>query len=138
MNNMQDYEDEKTVSFYDDNEMKDEPVVGWIVILSGADKGRSFTLHMGVNVIGSLSDSDVTIKNDMNMLGKHAVVAYEPYAREFVLSKAEQNAVLITNGQEITDNSILQDRQTFFAAGTEMMLVSFCNKDFDWNNSLNQ
>lgn len=42
MNNMQGYDDEKTISFYDEEEMKDEPVVGWVVILSGMDKGRSF------------------------------------------------------------------------------------------------
>lgn len=132
---MQGYDDEKTISFYDEEEMKDEPVVGWIVILSGMDKGRSFSLHMGVNVIGSASDADVLIKRDMNIRDKHAIVAYDPYAREFILSKAEEKVALFYNGQDIVGSCAIQDRQAFVAADTEMMLVTFCDKDFDWNNS---
>jgi len=51
------------------------PVVGWVVVMEGAQKGEDFRLREGKNALGSDECSDVTLR-DPSISGKHASISY--------------------------------------------------------------
>ena len=133
MNNGLQYEDEKTVSFYDDEDIKNEPVVGWAVILNGSYKGKSYELHVGVNMVGRGQRDDVRIEG-ADVCERHAVIAYEPGERQFLLSKTDEKDSVLYEDREITDSIELKDRDVFMVGSVKVMLVAFCDKSFNWNS----
>ena len=52
------------------------PVVGWLVALSGEQKGEDFRLRDGQNTIGSAPDCEVVLR-DSAVSGKHASLRHK-------------------------------------------------------------
>lgn len=71
------------------------PVVGWLVALTGDQKGEDFRLHEGQNVIGSTADCQITLKNT-TVTARHASLRYQD--GRFVLTDLDS-----TNGTWLND-----------------------------------
>src|SRR5579871_2596809 len=52
------------------------PVVGWLVALSGEQKGEDFRIRDGQNIIGSAPDADIVLR-DAAVSSKHASLRYK-------------------------------------------------------------
>jgi hypothetical protein len=63
----------KTMVFSEQEEL---PVVGWIVALNGAHKGKDFRIHEGKNIIGRGPGVDIVITDNF-MSSRHASIKYE-------------------------------------------------------------
>ena len=134
MYNTVDDDSTKTVRFYE-ADMSIEPVVGWLVALSGNEKGKSYMLKAGPNFIGRDSSMDVTIAEDKTVSrNKHAVMIYDPKSRRFFALPGESKALFYVDDEVVLNNVEVKDRQIITVGETQLMLVPFCNSTFAWED----
>ncbi len=55
---------------------KPKECVGWVVVLSGPQKGQDFRIVPGKNVLGTAADCDIVL-TDQYLSARHAVIRYE-------------------------------------------------------------
>lgn len=107
--------------------------VGWLVCLSGADKGMSHRLHAGTNFIGRGADMDVCIKNDQSVSTRnHASVSYDERGRVFYITKGEVRNPTYLNGRSVRSDADLNQWDIIEVGATKLMFVPLCGKKFNW------
>lgn len=129
---MAEYNDEKTRAFYDVEDIKNNPVAGWIVPMNGSFKGKSFMLRAGNNFIGREPSTDVALHNDMHMLDRHACILFDPDTGKFFISPMERSAFVSVDNKQIVESTELKSRQVITVGNTELMFVAFCGEGFRW------
>ena len=77
--------------------LKRAPVVGWLVVLNGAQKGEDFRLREGKNTVGTAHDAEVALA-DPAVSQKHASINYRE--GEFLLTDLDS-----TNGTFVNDGA---------------------------------
>jgi len=107
-----DFGDDKTamvdISMLTDERTQD--VIGWVVPLSGAQRGQDFRLVTGKNIAGTSADCDIVL-TDAYMSGRHATIRHEEDS--FLLIDLDSTNGTYVNGkriakQEIFDNDTLR------------------------------
>jgi hypothetical protein len=93
-------------------EKRKSPVVGWLVALTGDQKGEDFRIHDGQNVIGSAPDAEVVLR-DSGVSGKHASLRYKD--QKFFLTDLDStNGTYLNDGpnpiarEELKDNDVVR------------------------------
>jgi hypothetical protein len=88
------------------------PVVGWLVAMSGDQKGQDFRIRDGQNILGSAPEADVQIK-DVTVSGKHASLRYKD--GKFYLVDLDSTNGTYLNGsnetlarEELKDNDLIR------------------------------
>ena len=119
----------KTVGFY---HFETDPVVGWLVCLSGDIKGKSFKLKSGQNVIGTSGIMDIYLPSENKSSEAQALLVFEPIKKEFILRA--RSAQCLVNEKEIKEYSKLKDYDKIKLCGYELVFKSLCNKGFDWKD----
>lgn len=80
-------DDDKTISFGFFGTAALKPVTGWLVCMTGDERGKDFRLHMGKNFVGRSPSMDVVMVDDKKISReKHCSVIYEPRGNLFYLS----------------------------------------------------
>lgn len=75
--------------------LKRSPVVGWLVVTQGPQKGEDFRLREGKNNLGKGADCEICLQ-DQAVSGKHASLSYKD--GKFVLTDLDS-----TNGTYVND-----------------------------------
>jgi hypothetical protein len=123
-------DDEKTVGIYKKKEW--DPVTGWLVCVSGPEKGRDYRLHSGRNFLGRAPQMDISIADDMEISREnHLSVVYEPKKRIYLLVPGSANIYL--NGKNITKVTSLKTGNTIGAGRSEFIFIPFCKEGRDWS-----
>ena len=91
-------------------------VVGWLVVMSGNQKGIDFRLFDGVNNIGAAADNDVVI-TDEYLSSKHCMIRYEDGRYEFKDNDSTNGSFL---NERRTSKDELVDNDTIRLGRTEM------------------
>jgi len=86
------------------------PVVGWLVAMSGEQKGEDFKLHDGKNIVGSGPGSQVTLR-DTTISGEHASLRCEE--GKFTLTDLDSSNGTYINEkkvarEELKDNDVIR------------------------------
>ena len=111
-----------------------EPVCGWLACIDGARKGQSFVLHAGKNFIGRGDDMDVQILGDLQIARRnHAVIAYDPKNRKFMLVPGESEGLVYLNGQSVYQATLLLDMSMIQLGNTTLVFRPLCGDNFDWD-----
>ena len=88
------------------------PVVGWLVAMSGEQKGEDFRVRDGQNIIGSALDADVQIK-DATVSAKHASLRYKE-GKFYLVDLDSTNGTYLNDGkdtiarEEVKDNDVIR------------------------------
>ena len=117
------YESEKTVSI-DLNELtggKERPeIVGWIVAMTGSDKGDDFRMYDGKNILGTAADCQVVV-TDPYLSAKHCTIRHD--SGNFVLIDLDSTNGTFVNQKRVTKMDLI-DNDTIRIGRTEFKFKS--------------
>lgn len=123
----------KTVAYW----IKDiniNPVVGWLVCISGSNKGKDYKVYNERNFIGRSEDMHIVIENDLNVARKnHCVITYNPKQKNFMLSPGEGSGIVYLQGKAIYDTKQLYNFDLLEIGDNKFLFVALCGEKFDWN-----
>jgi pSer/pThr/pTyr-binding forkhead associated (FHA) protein len=92
------------------SEKRKPPVLGWLVAMSGDQKGEDFRVREGKNVLGSGADAQVTIRDD-TVSAQHASLRYDD-GKFFLTDLDSSNGTYINEKriarEELKDNDMVR------------------------------
>jgi pSer/pThr/pTyr-binding forkhead associated (FHA) protein len=83
------------------------PVVGWLVVLSGQQKGEDFRVHEGQNILGTSPDADILLKEDAASL-RHASIRCKD-GMFFLIDLDSDNGTHLNDGEQSIARVALKD-----------------------------
>ena len=108
------------------------PVVGWLVCVEGADRGRSYALFAGLNSIGRSEKMRVRISGDAAVSREsHGAVEYDGAANSFTLHPGGSNRVYF-GGAAVEQPLALSAFDRITVGHTVLLFVPLCGGAFQW------
>ncbi|MGN1168339.1 MAG: FHA domain-containing protein [Lachnospiraceae bacterium] len=125
-------DDDKTISFGFFGMMATQPVVGWLVCMTGSEKGKDYRLHAGKNFIGRSPNMDVVLVDDKTISrDRHCSVIYDPKGNAFYVT-AEKGNLMYLNDQMIDVSDKLKEGDIITIGETKLMFIPFCKEGRIW------
>jgi hypothetical protein len=124
----------KTMRYSPAQNIKTEPVVGWLVCISGEEAGRSFELKTGRNFIGRSTSMDVVLKDQSVSRDKHAIIVYEPRKREFIVQPGESKELFYLNDDVVLSSQKIKNFDKLIIGNTQLYFIAFCSESFAWED----
>lgn len=110
-----------------------DPVVGWLVCVEGADKGRDYRIRSERNTIGRGAGMDISIQGDETISrDKHAIISFNPRKNSFLLTPGESRGIVYLNGEEVANPMPLTAYDVIELGQTKLLFVPFCGSHFQW------
>lgn len=111
------------------------PPVGWLVQITGVNKGRAYEIHAERNTIGRSSAMDICIKGDVGISrDTNGVLSYNPRNRAFHLIPGEGKAIIYVNDQELLGPVELKAYDCVEISDTALLFVPLCGDHFAWED----
>ena len=111
------------------------PVCGWLACIDGPRQGLSFTLHEGKNFIGKADDMDIRLSGDEAVARRnHAVIAYDPKNRNFMLLPGDSEGLVYLNGEAVYEARRLTDMGLIRLGRTSLLFRPLCGDNFSWQS----
>lgn len=125
-------DDAVTVSYYS-AKMSAEPVVGWLVCISGEDKGRDFRIKAGRNSIGRANTNDIVLRSDATVSREgHAEIVYDHRSNRTFIVSGNSTEVMV-GGVIVTAPKELFGRDRIRIGQTDFVFAPFCFGDLNWD-----
>ena len=122
--------DEKTVGIYKKKHGWD-PVTGWLVCISGPERGRDYRLHSGRNFLGRATNMDISVAGDTEISREnHCSVAFEPKSQTFLLAPGSANTY--HNGHAVAETVTLSASDVIGAGASEFVFIPYCGEGRTW------
>jgi hypothetical protein len=112
-----------------------DPVVGWLVVLDGPGKGNFRPIFKGSNTIGRAGSQRVPIDfgDDAISSEKQAFLTYDERKRSYQLvPNLERPNLVYHNDAALTSNVDLKPHDKVMLGRTTLLFVPLCGPDFDW------
>lgn len=124
-------DDQKTVGYYSGAKGNDY-VTGWLVCVSGPEKGRDYRLHHGFNRIGRDAGMDVQVMDDPAITRKnHCSVVYDERGRRFSVVPSS-GTLTYYNNRLLTKSEILATGDEIKIGESTFVFIPFCGEDRVW------
>lgn len=124
-------DDQKTVGYYSGAKGNDY-VTGWLVCISGPEKGRDYRLHHGFNRIGRDAGMDVQVMDDPAITRKnHCSVVYDDRKRRFSVVPSSGALTYYNNGL-LTKSELLDTGDEIRMGESTFVFIPFCGEDRVW------
>ncbi len=123
----------KTVGIYK-QKLGIDPVVGWLVAISGPVKGQDFRITAEKNFIGRSEKMDVSIVDDQTISREnHAVVSFNPKNLAFRLFPGDSKGLVFLNEEEVIMPVELYSYDIIEVGQTKLLFIPMCSERFHWN-----
>jgi len=123
----------KTVGVYR-KKLGVDPVSGWLIAITGPEKGRDFRITSERNFIGRGESMDIQIAGDEAVSrDNHAAVSYSPKTQIFRIYPGDSKGLVYLNEQEVLTPEILKAYDVVELGQTKLMFVPFCGDNFRWD-----
>ena len=110
-----------------------DPVVGWLVCIEGAEKGRDYRIHSEKNRIGRAESMDIVLKGDETISREnHAYVIFNPKKITFRIEPGEGRGLIYVNDEEVIGSTELNPYDIIEIGECKYTFASFCGDRFDW------
>jgi len=109
------------------------PVVGWLVLIEGEQKGRDFRIIPEINTIGRGTQNTINIDNEDHEIAreKHCLIEYDIKSGEFVLERGSKSTYHNDKGVR-GDGKVLELGDIIEIGNTKLKFIPFCTGDFCW------
>jgi hypothetical protein len=107
------------------------PIAGWLVCVSGENRGRSFEIHTGKNFVGRSMKMDIHTNDEQISRENHFSIVYDPTEIKFYIIQG--NGITYFNDEMLADAKDLTEDDTIEAGGSKYTFVPFCKKGREWN-----
>lgn len=112
-----------------------DPVVGWLVQVSGSNKGKAYDIHSERNTIGRSSAMHICIKGDVGISrDTNGVLSYNPRNRSFHIIPGEGKAIIYVNDQELLAPMELYAYDRIEISDTALLFIPLCGEKFCWED----
>lgn len=109
-----------------------DPVVGWLVCVGGAEKGRDYRIHAGRNFLGRALRMDISIVDDATITREnHCSVVYDPQSGYFFLVPGMGTNTYL-NGARLSRPSRLEDEDTIQIGDSLFCFIAYCKGTRKW------
>jgi hypothetical protein len=124
----------KTMAFWDDN-IGNEPVVGWLVCIEGAQRGKDYKIRAEKNFIGRSEEMHIHITGD-NAISRrnHAIISYNPMERNFFLIPGDGVGIVYHNNEAVYSPLELTAYDVLQMGKSKFIFIPLCGIHFDWEN----
>lgn len=123
---------DKTISFGFFDLTDVSPVVGWLVCMTGTERGKDFRLHTEKNFVGRSTSMDVVLIDDKKIArDKHCSIQYDPKGNTFYVAPENGNLTYM-NDQILDSPVIIQEGDLIKIGETKLMFVPFCREERIW------
>jgi hypothetical protein len=110
-----------------------DPVVGWLVCVDGADRGRDYRIRAGRNFLGRGDHMHICIRGDSSISrDKHAILSYDPRHHAFRLAPGDSTGLTYRNGEPVDMPVTLNARDVIEVGRSRLLFVPFCGPNFQW------
>ncbi len=109
------------------------PVVGWLVCVSGPDRGKDYVIRDQNNYIGRDVTMDIRIAEDPTVSRESATLTYDRRTKAFLCTPEKGHAVVRVNDEILHDTLGMKANDRIEIGHTVLMLVPLCNDGFDWD-----
>lgn len=131
-------DDERTKSAYF-KEKGVDPVVGWLVALSGNVKGTDYSIRTGNNLIGRNPNMDICIRGDLTISKENqAIISYDARHRKFFFTPGNGKNIVYVNGNAVFATTEIVSYDIIEMGVTKFVFVPFCGENFDWESVLTE
>ena len=117
-----------------DANLTEDPVVGWVVVVSGPGKGASLKLGFGMNPIGRAKEERVSLNfgdEEISRTG-HAILTYDPKGSKFYLQHGGGVNLTYLGDTPVLQATELKGREIISIGKTQLCFVPFCTSTFVW------
>lgn len=122
---------DRTIGIYQAS-LNIDPVVGWIVCMKGAERGRSYQLHSGRNFVGRDLKMDIAIPDDKSISREqHCTIVFDPRKCMFILSRGLGEIILVEDAV-IQDMFVLKGNERITLGTSEFIFIPFCTEERSW------
>lgn len=110
-----------------------DPVVGWLVCLTGKEKGRDYRIHADNNFIGRSERMDICIKGDETVSRENqAVLTYDTLKNTFRFSPGDGRSIVRVNKEAVYQTTEIKIYDKLTIGNTELLFVPLCGENFEW------
>ncbi|MBV8437921.1 MAG: FHA domain-containing protein [Silvibacterium sp.] len=110
-----------------------DPVVGWLIAISGPEKGKDYRIRSENNTIGRSKDMYICISGDESISReRHTVITFDPQRNAFYLSPGEGRGLVYLNGEALLAHKQLEPYDQIMLGKTKLVFVPFCGDKFKW------
>jgi hypothetical protein len=116
-----------------------DPVVGWLVCVEGADRGRDYRIHGEKNFVGRSPSMDICIAGDDTISRENqAAISFNPKNMQFKLHPGEGRGLVYLNDVEVDGPMVLKAGDRIELGQTKLMFVPLCGETFSWVTGVQQ
>ena len=124
--------DDKTISFGFFGMTAVQPVTGWLVCMTGSERGKDYRLHVGKNFVGRSPSMDVVLVDDKKISReKHCSVIYDPKGNLFYVSPESGNLVYL-NEELLETSGKLEEDDKITIGDTSLLFIPFSRGNRRW------
>ncbi|MBR5421890.1 MAG: FHA domain-containing protein [Lachnospiraceae bacterium] len=114
-----------------------DPVVGWLVCISGAEKGKDHRIYARNNTIGRSEKMDICIKGDSAISREnHARLSYDSKHNAYHLIPAESANNIYLNEEPVYVPTKLAAHDVIEFGESRFMFIPLCDDCFTWQDGL--
>ena len=115
-------------------EVTREPVVGWLVAITGPHRGEDFRLKAGPNYIGRFANMDVALTKDRYVSrDKHAILYYDPASLTYSIQTGDDQKKMLVNNIAVYAPQAIGYGDALTIGHTDLLFFPCCSESFNWN-----
>lgn len=111
-----------------------EPAVGFLVCISGPNRGADFRLVSGRNFIGRATSMDVALTGDDTVSREsHALVTYDVKHNSFSVSPGQGRGITYCNDEQVEMVHPLKAFDIIEVGKSQLIFLPLCGEQFHWD-----
>jgi pSer/pThr/pTyr-binding forkhead associated (FHA) protein len=111
-----------------------DPAVGFLICISGPDRGSDYRLISGRNFIGRSPSMDIALTGDVTVSrDSHALVTYDEKYNRFSLSPGQGRGITYCNGEQVELPRALEAYDIIEVGKSRLLFLPLCGERFRWD-----